>query len=58
MIATCRNPDAAEALQALAAKHPDLRIEALDVTRPEQISDLASKLKAREPAAAQTETVT
>ena len=44
VIATCRNPDGAGDLHALAAKYPDLRIEALDVTQADQIVALATKL--------------
>ena len=45
VIATARNPDGADDLQALAAEHPDLRIEQLDVTDFQQIDALAEKYK-------------
>ena len=45
VIATARNPDGADNLQALAAQYPDLRIEQLDVTDFEQIDALAEKYK-------------
>ena len=45
VIATARNPDGADDLQALAAEHPGLRIEQLDVTDFEQIDALAEKYK-------------
>jgi NAD(P)-dependent dehydrogenase (short-subunit alcohol dehydrogenase family) len=45
VIATTRNPDGADDLQALAAQHPGLRIEQLDVTDFEQIDALAEKYK-------------
>lgn len=43
VIATCRNPDGADELQALAKANPAVRIERLDVTNPQQISALANK---------------
>ena len=45
VIATARNPDGADDLQALAAEHPGVRIEQLDVTDFEQIDALAEKYK-------------
>ena len=45
VIATARNPGGADDLQALAAEHPGLRIEQLDVTDFEQIDALAEKYK-------------
>ena len=42
--ATCRRPDDAEALQALAAAHPSVSIHRLDVTDPESVQDLAAAL--------------
>jgi NAD(P)-dependent dehydrogenase (short-subunit alcohol dehydrogenase family) len=45
VIATARNPDGADDLQALAAQHPGVRIEQLDVTDFEQIDALAEKYK-------------
>lgn len=43
VIATCRTPDRATALQALAADRPGVVIEALDVTDFAQIDGLAEK---------------
>jgi len=43
VIATCRRPDKADALQALACDR--LSIQALDVTDPAQIADLAGALQ-------------
>jgi len=45
VIATARNPDEAEELQALAAEYPNVAIEPLDVTDFEQIDALAAKYK-------------
>jgi NAD(P)-dependent dehydrogenase (short-subunit alcohol dehydrogenase family) len=45
VIATARNPDGAEALQALAAENPNIMIEKLDVTDLENIDALAEKYK-------------
>ena len=45
VIATCRTPDKATELKALAAKHPALVVEALDVTDFEQIDALAEKYR-------------
>ena len=45
VIATARNPDGADDLQALSAEYPGLRIEQLDVTDFEQIDALAEKYK-------------
>ncbi len=42
--ATCRRPDEAEALQALAVTHPEVSIHRLDVTDREQVEDLAAVL--------------
>jgi len=42
--ATCRQPDEAEALQALATAHPGVSIHRLDVTDREQVRDLAVAL--------------
>jgi len=42
--ATCRRPEEAEALQALADVHPGLSVHRLDVTEPQQIRDLAQEL--------------
>ena len=44
VIATCRDPDAAQSLRRLA--DPRLRIERLDITRPEQSAALAERLAA------------
>jgi NAD(P)-dependent dehydrogenase (short-subunit alcohol dehydrogenase family) len=43
VIATCRNPGKAEALNALAAKTPDVVVERLDVVDHAQIDALAAK---------------
>ena len=43
VIATCRNPDAADALQAIAAAHPNVTIEKLDVTDHARVDDLAQQ---------------
>jgi NAD(P)-dependent dehydrogenase (short-subunit alcohol dehydrogenase family) len=46
VIATCRRPEAADALRETAAgQAASIRIERLDVTDPEQISELAGKLQ-------------
>jgi len=45
VIATCRHPDTADALKALAAQHPNVTIEALDVTDLAAIDALAAKYK-------------
>lgn len=42
--ATCRDPDAALDLQALASEHPDVSVRRLDVTAADQITDLANAL--------------
>ena len=43
VIATCRNPDKAEGLQAVAAEYPQVVIERLDVTDAAGINVLATK---------------
>lgn len=43
VIATCRSPDTADELRALADKHPNISIEKLDITSPEQVAALANK---------------
>jgi NAD(P)-dependent dehydrogenase (short-subunit alcohol dehydrogenase family) len=46
VIATCRRPEAADELRKTAGGQPaSIRIERLDVTDPEQISELAGKLQ-------------
>jgi NAD(P)-dependent dehydrogenase (short-subunit alcohol dehydrogenase family) len=46
VIATCRRPEAADELRKTAEGQPaSIRIERLDVTDPEQISELAGKLQ-------------
>ncbi|MCB2108345.1 MAG: SDR family oxidoreductase [Rhodobacteraceae bacterium] len=45
VIATARNPSRSEDLQALAAKHTNVRPETLDVTDLGQIDTLAAKLR-------------
>ena len=42
--ATCRHPEEAEALQALADVHPGISLHRLDVTEPDAIRDLAREL--------------
>jgi NAD(P)-dependent dehydrogenase (short-subunit alcohol dehydrogenase family) len=42
--ATCRQPEQADELQALAEKNPAVSIHQLDVTQPEQIHGLAREL--------------
>ncbi len=42
--ATCRHPDQAEALHALAAKHPQLSLHRLDVTVADQLAQLSREL--------------
>ena len=43
VIATCRRPEQADDLRALAAEHGNLMIEQLDVTRDDQISALVER---------------
>ena len=45
VIATARNPDAADDLQALAEQYPNVAIEQLDVTDRDMIDALAEKYK-------------
>lgn len=45
VIATARNPERAEQLQALAKAHPNVRLETLDVTDIKAIDALAAKLQ-------------
>lgn len=45
VIATCRNPDAAEELQVLAASHPQVIVDRLDVTIQEQVEAVASRFR-------------
>lgn len=44
VIATTRNPEKADALKELAAKHSNVQVEALDVTKGESIAALVAKL--------------
>lgn len=44
VIATCRTPSKAEALQNIARRHANLRIEQLDVTDHDRIESLAAEL--------------
>lgn len=44
IIATCRNPDTADALHGLREPYPNLRIEKLDVADPAAINTLAERL--------------
>ncbi|RMD68386.1 MAG: SDR family oxidoreductase [Gammaproteobacteria bacterium] len=43
--ATCRHPDKAHDLKALAARHPHITLHRLDVTRPEEIREVAGALR-------------
>lgn len=43
--ATCRHPDAAQELKALASRYPKLSLLRLDVTSPDQIAELATALR-------------
>jgi NAD(P)-dependent dehydrogenase (short-subunit alcohol dehydrogenase family) len=45
VVACCRAPDKAKGLQALAALHPTLRIESLDVEAEASVKALANRLK-------------
>ena len=45
VIATCRRPHEANELQAIAAEHPNVTIEELDVLRHDMIDALAKKYK-------------
>lgn len=47
VVATCRNPGGAEALKSLAAAHPGVTIEALDVTDNTAIEALAAKYRSQ-----------
>jgi NAD(P)-dependent dehydrogenase (short-subunit alcohol dehydrogenase family) len=44
VFATCRHPEAAGELHALAQKHPQLTVHRLDVTRPESVHALRAEL--------------
>lgn len=43
VVATCRRPEQADDLNALAAEHGNLSVELLDVTREDHIRDLADR---------------
>ena len=45
VVATCRNPDRAAALQQLAAAQPRICVARLDVTDPDAVDALASRLR-------------
>jgi len=45
VVATCRNPESATDLHALASQHPGVSLHRLDVTAPDQIADLAARLQ-------------
>lgn len=45
VVATCRHPESAEDLHALAARHPGARVHRLDVNEPDQIAELAASLQ-------------
>ena len=47
VIATCRKPEAAEALNALAERHDNLVVEQLDVTDHQRITALAEQFADR-----------
>jgi NAD(P)-dependent dehydrogenase (short-subunit alcohol dehydrogenase family) len=47
VIATARNPEKAEALKALAAEHPNITIDKLDVTKDDDIAALVAKYKGK-----------
>ncbi len=47
VIATARNPEKAEALKALAAQHPNITIDKLDVTKDDEIAALVAKYKGK-----------
>ena len=47
VIATARSPEKADALKALAEKHPNLKIEKLDVKSDEDIAALVTKYKGK-----------
>ena len=44
VIAACRNPEQADQLNALADSHPNLRIEALDISDLAKIDELGARL--------------
>lgn len=44
VIATARQPEEASALKGLAAKHPAVRVEALDATDPQSVGAFAKRL--------------
>jgi len=45
VIATCRSPAKAEALQAIAAKHANVRIQAMDIADGDSVDALAEALR-------------
>jgi NAD(P)-dependent dehydrogenase (short-subunit alcohol dehydrogenase family) len=45
--ATCRRPEQADELQALATRHPSLSIHRLDVTSATELADLVAELRGR-----------
>jgi len=47
VLACCRNPAAAEPLQALAAQNPAIEVQGLDVTDYDQMAKLSSRLAGR-----------
>ncbi len=47
VIATARSPEKAEALKALAAQHPNIKIDKLDVTKDDEIAALGAKYKGK-----------
>jgi len=44
-IATCRDPGDARELQALAAKHPNLVVERMDITEQDEVDALAARYR-------------
>ena len=45
MLACCRHPDQATALNRLGDKFPDIALHALDVTQQDQVQKLAAELQ-------------
>lgn len=45
VFATCRRPESAEDLQALAGRHPELSVHRLDVTQDESVQALRDELQ-------------
>ncbi|HKJ52416.1 MAG TPA: SDR family oxidoreductase [Gammaproteobacteria bacterium] len=47
VIACCRNPDSAKALQALGERYPGIEVQALEVTDYARVDELAKRLEGR-----------